>query len=45
MAGMDLKGKRVIVIGERDGVSGAAIETCIRSTGAAIVFVETQCFV
>jgi len=45
MADMDLKGKRVIVIGERDGVSGAAIETCVRSTGATIVFVETQCFV
>ena len=42
---MNLKDKRVIVIGERDGVSGVAIETCIRSTGAAIVFVETQCFV
>ena len=42
---MDLKGKRVIVIGERDGVSGVAIEACVRSAGAAIVFVETQCFV
>ena len=45
MAGMDLKGKRVIVIGERDGVSGVSIETCIKSIGATIVFVETQCFV
>lgn len=42
---MDLKGKRVLVIGERDGVSGAAIESCVRSAGAEVVYVETQCFV
>jgi betaine reductase len=42
---VDLKGKRVIVIGERDGVSGTVIETCVRSAGAQILFVETQCFV
>ena len=45
MSGMDLKGKRVIVIGERDGVSGAAIEACVKSAGAQILFAETQCFV
>jgi glycine reductase len=42
---VNLKDKRVIVIGERDGVSGAAIEACVRSAGARILFVETQCFV
>jgi glycine/sarcosine/betaine reductase complex component A len=42
---MDFKGKRVIVIGERDGVSGTAIAACMQSAGAEIVFVETQCFV
>ena len=30
---MDLKGKKVIIIGERDGVQGPAIEACIRSAG------------
>jgi hypothetical protein len=45
MGGMELKGKRVIVIGERDGVSGTAIEACVKSAGAEILFVETQCFV
>jgi betaine reductase len=45
MAAVDLKGRRVIVIGERDGVSGTAIEACVRSAGAEILFVETQCFV
>ena len=42
---MKLQGKRVIVIGERDGVNGAAIEACVRSAGGEILFVETQCFV
>ena len=42
---MDLNGKRVIVIGERDGVPGPAIEACIRSAGATPVLVQTQCFV
>lgn len=42
---MDLKGKRVIVIGERDGVNGVAIENCVRSVGAVVLYVETQCFV
>ena len=45
MATMNFKDARVIVIGERDGVSGAAIEACVRSAGAQIVYVETQCFV
>ena len=27
---MELKGKRVIILGERDGVQGPAIEACLR---------------
>jgi len=42
---MDLRNKRVIVIGERDGVNGAAIEACLRGIGTEILYVETQCFV
>ncbi len=42
---MDLKGKKVIVIGERDGVQGPAIAECVRSAGAEPVLVQTQCFV
>ena len=42
---MELKGKRVIAIGERDGVNGAAIEACVKSAGAEVLYVETQCFV
>jgi hypothetical protein len=42
---MQLKGKRVLAIGERDGVNGAAIEACVKSAGAEVLYVETQCFV
>ena len=42
---MELKGKKVIVIGERDGVQGPAIEACIKSAGAEPVMIQTQCFV
>jgi len=42
---MQLKGKKVIVIGERDGVQGPAIEACVRSAGAEPVITQTQCFV
>ena len=36
---------QVLAIGERDGVSGAAIEACVKSAGAEVMYVETQCFV
>jgi betaine reductase len=42
---MQLKGKKVIIIGERDGIQGPAIEACLRSAGAEPVLVQTQCFV
>lgn len=42
---MELKGKRVLAIGERDGVNGPAIEACVKSAGAELLYVETQCFV
>jgi hypothetical protein len=40
-----LEGKKVIALGERDGVPGPAIAECMRSAGAEVVFVETECFV
>ena len=42
---MKLEGKKVIALGERDGVPGPAIAECVRSAGADVVFVETECFV
>ena len=42
---MELNGKKVIIIGERDGIQGPAIAECVRSAGAEPVLVQTQCFV
>ncbi len=42
---MELKGLKVIAIGERDGVQGLALAECARSAGAEVVLVVTQCFV
>ena len=40
-----LKGKKVIIIGDRDGIPGQAIKACAESAGAEVVFSSTECFV
>ena len=40
-----LAGKKVVIIGDRDGVPGTAIEACAKSAGAEVVFSSTECFV
>ena len=40
-----LANKKVIVIGDRDGVPGPAIEACAKSANAEVVFSATECFV
>lgn len=42
---MQLKGKKVIVIGERDGVQAEAISTCVEAAEAEVVYAVTECFV
>ena len=42
---LQLSGKKVIAIGERDGVPGPAIAECVKSAGAEVVYSYTQCFV
>jgi len=42
---MKLKGKKVIIIGERDGVQGPSIEACVKSAGGEPILTLTQCFV
>lgn len=42
---MDLAGKHVVALGERDGVPGPAIEKVVKSAGASGTTVFTQCFV
>jgi hypothetical protein len=40
-----LEDKKVAILGDRDGVPGPAIEECIESAGAEVVFTTTECFV
>ena len=40
-----LNGKKVIIIGDRDGVPGPAIEECVKTAGAEVVYSSTECFV
>ncbi len=40
-----LQGKKAICIGDRDGIPGPAIEACLKSAGAEVVFASTECFV
>ena len=40
-----LNGKKVIIIGDRDGIPGPAIADCAVTAGAEVVFSSTECFV
>ena len=40
-----LEGKKIIIIGDRDGVPGPAIEECVKTSGAEVVYSSTECFV
>lgn len=42
---IDFAGKRVIVIGERDGIQGPVIAEAMQQLGANVVYNITQCFV
>lgn len=45
LGGQMLKGKKVIAIGERDGVPGPVIAECLEGAGYEVVFQATECFV
>lgn len=36
--------KKVIVLGERDGVAAPALAACIRGAGGDVVLAITECF-
>lgn len=40
-----LDNKKVIIIGDRDGIPGPAIAECVKTTSAEVVFSSTECFV
>jgi len=37
--------RKIVVIGDRDGIPGPAIDECLKTAGAEIVFSSTECFV
>ncbi len=37
--------KKVIIIGDRDGIPGPAIEECVKTSSAEVIFSATECFV
>ncbi len=43
--GLALQGKKVVALGERDGIRGTAIAQCATSAGADVVLEVTHCFV
>lgn len=42
---MQLKGKKIVAIGEREGINGPSLKLLTESAGAEVVFSVTQCFV
>lgn len=40
-----LEGKKVVIIGDRDGIPGPSIAACAESAGAEVIFSSTECFV
>ena len=40
-----LKGKKVIILGERDGIQGPSIAACMQAAGAEVLYSVTECFV
>ena len=42
---VELKGMRVLAIGEREGIGGPSLRLLAESAGASVVFSVTQCFV
>ena len=37
--------KKVVVLGERDGIAGPAIKACVEAANGEVVFSATECFV
>ena len=43
--GLTLKGKKIIILGERDGIPAPTIEQAIGGLGGEVLYSATQCFV
>jgi betaine reductase len=45
MTEVALQGRTVIALGERDGISGAAIAALVEASGGKVILSATECFV
>ena len=43
--GFQLNGKKLIILGERDGVPAPVIEQAVAGLGGEVAYAATQCFV
>ena len=41
----EIKNKHIIIIGDRDGIPGPAIQECVKAVGGQIAYSSTECFV
>lgn len=39
-----LKDKKIIIIGDKDGIAGSIIEDCIKTTEGEVIYAITECF-
>lgn len=39
-----LKDKKIIIIGDKDGIAGSIIEDCIKTTEGEVIYTVTECF-
>lgn len=42
---MVLRGKKAILLGERDDIPGLSLRTCVEAAGAEVVYETTSCVV
>lgn len=40
-----LDNKKVIIIGDRDGIPAQAVETCLKPLNVEVLYASTECFV
>jgi hypothetical protein len=45
MGSTGFRDRNIVVLGERDGISGPALAAVVESMGARVIFQETACFV
>ncbi|AET67197.1 Glycine reductase complex selenoprotein A [Desulfosporosinus orientis DSM 765] len=40
-----VNGRKVVIIGDRDGIPAQSLEECVRSAGGEVIYSMTHCYV